>query len=152
MHETHKKCIDTMDKFAESGEDFELREIFGRFSMDTIASCAFGVDPQASSSKAKSKFVENVQQMFQQNFTDCLKFFLLLLPFNLGVKILCFLNITISKKEETEFFYEVIMAALKYRKDSKIRRNDLLDMMVDAIKTEKTDSNAGNLYTYLFYI
>ena len=98
MHETQKKCIDNMNIFAMNGQDFELREIFGKFSLDTIASCAFGIDPQASCSKTKSKFVESVEQMFRQNFTDCFKFVLLLLPFDLGARMLCALNITITKK------------------------------------------------------
>ena len=33
-----------------------------------------------------------------------------------------------------EFFYEAIMTTLKQRKESKTRRNDLVDLMLDAIK------------------
>ena len=51
MHETCNKNIDLLDNFAENGQSFELREMFGKFTMDTIASCAFGLDPQASTHK-----------------------------------------------------------------------------------------------------
>jgi hypothetical protein len=30
--------------------EFELKDLFGKFSMDTIASCAFGVDSQSFAS------------------------------------------------------------------------------------------------------
>jgi len=136
MQETCNKNIDSLDNFAGNGQSFELREMFGKFTMDTIVSCAFGLDPQASTHK-RSKFVENVQKMLTPNLIDCFKFLLLLLPFDLGVGIFRFLKICVSKREETEFFYNVIRSALKYRKDSNSRRNDLLDMMVDAIKEEK---------------
>ena len=51
MQETCNKNIDLLDNFAENGQSFELREMFGKFTMDTIASCAFGLDPQASTHK-----------------------------------------------------------------------------------------------------
>ena len=35
---------------------------------------------------------------------------------------------------ETEFFYEVLLESLKQRRQSKTRRNDLVDLMLDAIK------------------
>ena len=69
-----------------------------------------------ASTQNRSKFVENVQKMLTPNHIDCFKFVLLLLPFDLGIGIFRFLNICISKREETEFFYNVIRSALKYRK------------------------------------
>ena len=53
MQETCNKNIDLLDNFAENGQSFELREMFGKFTMDTIASCAFGLDPQASTHKGR---------------------------------------------------------------------------------------------------
>jgi hypothetical protein len=43
------------------------------------------------------------------------------------------------KPTETEFFYNAVMASLKSRRESKHRRNDLVDLMVDAIKGEVTE-------------
>ena len=41
---------------------------------------------------------------------------------------------TFFKDMETEFFYEVLLESLKQRRQSKTRRNDLVDLMLDAIK------------------
>ena len=71
----------------------------------------------------RSKFVENVQKMLTPNLIDCFKFLLLLLPFDLGVGIFRFLKICVSKREETEFFYNVIRSALKYRKGGLISKS-----------------------------
>lgn len=46
-----------------SGEPVDLRTIFGKFTMDSIASCAFGVDSQSYTNK-NSKFVENAKSVF----------------------------------------------------------------------------------------
>jgi hypothetical protein len=44
------------------------------------------------------------------------------------------LKIPFTKEEETNFFYEVVVESLKQRRESKVRRNDLVDLMMDAIK------------------
>ena len=44
------------------------------------------------------------------------------------------LKIPVTKAEETNFFYEVVVESLKQRRESKVRRNDLVDLMMDAIK------------------
>ena len=45
-------------------------------------------------------------------------------------------NLPFWKKDEAEFFYNVILDSLKQRRESKVRRNDLIDLMVDAVKGE----------------
>ena len=49
---------------AKSGEPIDLKEKFGKFSMDTIASCAFGVDAQ-SFTNTESQFVKNAKAVFR---------------------------------------------------------------------------------------
>ncbi len=44
------------------------------------------------------------------------------------------LGISMTKVTETEFFYEAVISSLKHRRETKTRRNDLVDLMVDAIK------------------
>jgi cytochrome P450 family 9 len=47
------------EEMAKSGE-IDFRVVFGKFSMDTIASCAFGVDAQ-SFTNDRSQFVRNAR-------------------------------------------------------------------------------------------
>ena len=65
MHETCNKNIDLLDNFAENGQSFELREMFGKFTMDTIASCAFGLDPQASTHKGRFLYYVSTLRGFE---------------------------------------------------------------------------------------
>ena len=129
------KLISAMESFADKNEDFEAKECLGKFSMDTIASCAFGVDAQ-SFTNDKSLFVKYAQNIFHSDISQALKFMLcLLLPFGIGKKILGFMGKSaFFKVTETEFFYDVLVESLKVRKESKQRRNDLVDLMLDAIK------------------
>merc|ERR1719186_2546723 len=49
-----KNLLEEFDKATAVEEGVELKEIFGKFSMDTIASCAFGVDAESFSNKESS--------------------------------------------------------------------------------------------------
>ena len=124
-----------VEKNAESGEDFELKELLGKYSMDTIASCAFGVDSQAFTNK-DSKFVQFANRIFKQSFTDGLKLIALFVPFDIGLWLFRLTNTSINKKNETEFFHDIVLESLRQRKKSGVRRNDLIDLMLDAIRGE----------------
>ena len=143
VQETCKKLTNALDELAENNEEFELKEVLGKYSMDTIASCAFGVDSQAFTNK-DSKFVEYAANLFQTTASDGIKFMLYVIPFDIGIHILRALNLPFWKKDEAEFFYNVILDSLKQRKESKVRRNDLIDLMVDAVKGEIGDDHDHN--------
>ena len=80
--------------------------------------------------------MQYADRIFKNTFFDGIKLFLVMIPFNIGVYILRLLNQPFWKKNEAEFFYNVILDSLKQRRESKMRRNDLIDMMVDAVKGE----------------
>ena len=145
MQGSCQKLMDSMDKYAENGQSFEAKDCVGRYSMDTIASCAFGVDSQAFSN-SDSKFVTYAKALFTQNFGQIMKLMMVMfVPF--GKRILGILGkSTFFKDKETLFFYDVLLESLKQRRQSKIRRNDLVDLMLDAIKgdLDQEDQNEDN--------
>ena len=53
-------------------------------------------------------------------------------------ELLSFFKIDTNKPQETKFFKDVIMQTIKMRRESKERKNDLIDLMLDAIKENKT--------------
>ena len=135
IQESCRHLIKAMDTFAEKNEDFEAKDCLGKYSMDTIASCAFGVDSQ-SFTNDKSLFVEYAKSIFTQDVSQGLKMLMsLILPFGLGAKILGATGKSVfSKVVETNFFCDVLKESLKLRRESHQRRNDLVDLMLDAIK------------------
>ena len=138
IQETSGKLNKAIGEHAKNNEDFELKTMLGKYSMDTIASCAFGVDAESFSNK-DSKFVEYASNIFKSKSADAMKFAVLVLPG--GKKLLDALNIPITKVTETEFFYEAVMASLKHRRDTQTRRNDLIDLMLDAIKGDVSEDH-----------
>ena len=134
-----QNCSKTMCNYIEKEtEDFDAQEVLAKFSMDTIASCAFGVEAQAFA-KLDSPFVKHATNVFQQNISDSLKFGLAMLPG--GSTLMRLFGMSLYKPETTKFFHDVILATLKHRRDTNIRRNDLVDLMLDAVKGDLSDTD-----------
>jgi len=131
INETGNRLITTMDKLAESGEDFETKHVLGKFSMDTIASCAFGVDAKVHETE-DSIFVKYASELFKQTPIQMMKFMMINIPF--GPTILKTFNMNVFPEKPTKFFYDVVLQTINSRKEAKSRRNDLVDMMIDAVK------------------
>ena len=145
-----KNLQDSFEREAQSEQPFDLKEKFGKFSMDTIASCAFGMDAQSFTDE-ESRFVFNAKSIFRlvhtfspsigskgkicffrRSFSDFIKFIGYLLPG--GSHLMQAMEIPLSKKAETEFFCNLIETTLNHRQQSGTRRNDLIDLMLDAMK------------------
>ena len=47
-----------------NGNQLELKELFSKFSMDTIAACAFGVEAGSFDKGGESAFVKNASGIF----------------------------------------------------------------------------------------
>jgi cytochrome P450 len=64
IHDVSDQLIKAIDVEVDAGNEIELKKLFGKFSMDSIASCAFGVN--ASSFKDDSTvFVKNAKEIFR---------------------------------------------------------------------------------------
>ena len=124
--------VGELGKKAEGKTEFETKEVFGKFSLDALASCAFGIDGQ-SFEDPNAPFVKHAQDIFAQGADTIL----VILKFIPGVaQILQALNISIQKPKAVKFFKSVVLQNLQKRRESGVRRNDLIDMMLDCIKEE----------------
>ena len=126
-----ESLIQEMDKNTVFEEGFELKDAMGKFSLDTLASCAFGVDGQSFEDK-QSIFVKNAARIFTITTMDQLKMFSgLLIP---GMaELFRLLGMNSMKPKQTLFFVDVVKQTIRERKASKVRKNDLIDLMLDAM-------------------
>ena len=134
MEKTAVDLVTFIGKSADAGEAFEAKEILGKYSMDTIALCAFGVDAQ-SFDNTNSLFTTYASNVFSGGgMARMFKFFLLFIPG--GMKLLKMLGLSFNLVTETDFFYNAVVSSMKHRRETKTRRNDLVDLMMDAVKGE----------------
>merc|ERR1719273_2485395 len=123
-----------IDRKVAAGEEFELKEVFGKFSLDALASCAFGIDAESFSS-SESQFVDHAATIFGGGLVSGVGQFLRFVP-GMG-HIFKFFNINIFYPKSITFFRDIVLQTLKTRKESKERRNDLIDLILDSIKDDK---------------
>ena len=137
LSETTEGLKGEFQRKADAGEEFELKDSFGKFSLDALASCAFAMDAQSFEDK-NSAFVSNSARIFLNTPMDNFLMFLRFMP---GVpKIQELLNINTFKPKPTKFLSDVVSRALMVRRESGERRNDLLDLL-DCI----TDEGKGDI-------
>merc|ERR1712223_543540 len=124
-----KGLLTEMERQTEKGE-FELKEVTGKFSLDALATCAFGLDFNSFSSESSNAFVENAAEVFKQDIWTSLVF----LKFIPGLaKLFEFFNFNVQKPKQVKFFKEIVTKTLKQRAETGQRRNDMIDMMLDVI-------------------
>merc|ERR1711963_203013 len=118
-----------LDKRTALTDGFELKDTMGKFSLDTLASCAFGVDGQSFEDK-ESVFVNNAARIFSNTKMDQFKIFgAMMLP---GMaKFMRLMGMNSFKPKETMFFANIVTKTIQQRKASKERKNDLIDLMID---------------------
>ncbi|KAG8304799.1 cytochrome P450 6B1-like [Homalodisca vitripennis] len=102
------------------------------FTLDVIASCAFGVQfPPGSPDFKKFKMI--AEKMFSGSRLRLLK----LVVIRMAPKISDFLNITVSSKEASEYFMNMIKANIKCRKENNIYRNDYFQLLLSLKEDEE---------------
>ncbi|TRY78866.1 hypothetical protein TCAL_10656 [Tigriopus californicus] len=133
IHEVTNDLVKSVGEEAKSGRSFELKEKFGKFSMDTIATCAFGVKSNSFQDES-STFAMNARAVFRNSRADICRILMAFVPGGKG--LLNMFDIPINKKHVTTFFYDIIKGTIEHRIKTKTRRNDLVDLMIDAMKDE----------------
>jgi hypothetical protein len=116
---------------------FFRRETFGKFSLDALAACAFGVDAESFSNR-DSLFVAYASRIFSNSVAEGLLGGLCLLP---GISALIrLMKVNTFKRKETRFFRDVVLQSIRQRQASAgERKNDLIDLMIDSLKEEEKE-------------
>ena len=119
------------DKITAGGENvFEFKDLASKFTVDVIASCAFGIevnsfkDPDNDFQKI-ARAVTNVA-----NLRTILKF----IGYFTIPSIMKALEVKILNKEVETFFQEAVHDMMKYREEQGIVRNDMINLLIQAKK------------------
>ena len=146
IRQLNGKMEQHLSKHALSGEMLELKHYMGKYSMDALASCAFGVDAGSLSRDDESDFIRYARKVFEPTVMTMIQFFFVLgiftrnqvlnrcrtflIRIGLG-KLLEFPN-----KDANDFFINVLEATIKHRRETKTKRDDLVDMMIEALNDD----------------
>lgn len=117
---------------ANRGSCMDGKLLCHKYTIDNVASSAFGLDAKAFEGETKFRMV--VQGFNDVSFLNSVKFLLLFMFPNLNK----FLKIRFFKKEVEDYLTEVVSETLRYRKENNIVRNDFFDQIA-ALKEKSTE-------------
>jgi len=132
-----QKCADNLDQVfaaaADSGEILEAKEIFGKYTLDAIATSGFGIESN-SFKEPDSVFRTTALRMTRaegySSKLDIVKFMILII----SPKLAKILGLSIMPTGTVEFFTKIIKKTVEQRRDTGKRRNDIIDFLLDEIK------------------
>ena len=109
IKEINQRLMESIEQEVKLGKDIEVKDHFGKYSMDTIASCVFGVDAQSFTDK-ESQFVENAKRVFRRSWAENIMLALFLVPGVVRLKSL--LKIPMFKVRNNWIMCKVVMLYL----------------------------------------
>ncbi len=139
IDECLKTLVHNLETISESGQESEMKRIFGAYSIEVILQVAFGVKVNALFDET-NPIIKNAKKMFGGNLN-----YKFLIRF-IAPKLSKFLKIAIFDMEVTHFFEEFTLKIIDERKNSKnkVKRVDFLQLMLDAIENNSSDNSSDD--------
>lgn len=136
MYEQIFYCVGVLNKFIESdlngdSKDLDVKELFGRFTIDVIGTCAFGLE--CNSLKDSNDFQTWGTKVFDPTLINAVRIFIA--TFN--KKLLRVFKIPDLKKDVSDFFLNVVLNTVTYRRKNGVVRNDFMQLLMELQNTSR---------------
>ena len=129
------------NEFAEAaakGTLADLLDLSEKLSIETVASCTFGVKAGSFDSKGQTKFCEKAYGLFQHDWVDSLYVAAYQIPW---IQYLM-LRFRVPLNKPIHYIKETLRNMLEYKRHPMNRRNDLIDFMSSALSQK--EAKIGN--------
>jgi len=135
------KCALNMVEMLESvtiGEVLDAKEIYGKYTLDSIATSGFGIESN-SFKDPENIFRINAMKLTRDpkysSLMDIPKFLLLfLMP-----KASSILGLTFLDRKMTQFYMDIIRRTMDSRRKTGVRRNDMIDLFLDELDKDRDE-------------
>lgn len=135
IDEVAHSLVSHLEKLSTKTHSIEAKESLAKYGTEVISSCAFGIRANCFEHE-NAEFRVISRKMFQNDWKTGLRqtshFFM---PFLAKA-----LRLPFFANDIQLFLREAFWAAIKDREESKVKRNDVVDMILQ-IKNEETDEN-----------
>jgi len=114
-----------LQKHANNGETFEIKDYLARYTTDVISSCAFGIEcnclknPEAEFRNWGRKILEPT---FRQRITSMLN---VLCP-----SLVYILKVSLFPKDVSNYFRRMVRETVEYRETNNVQRQDFMHLMI----------------------
>lgn len=142
IREVGHQTADTMSEDIKAGKEsaFEFKALAMKFTVDVIASSAFGIEVN-SFKDPENEFYKIATKITNFNMTkQLLKSF----AFMIFPKLMKWLGITIFDKEVNPFIREATIETMRIREEKGIVRHDMINLLMQARKGQLATNNNDN--------
>ncbi|NXL84313.1 C340 protein, partial [Alectura lathami] len=141
-----EKLVKNVEKKVANEEFLNMKDIFGAYSMDVVASTSFSVDID-SMGNPSDPFVTNIKKFLKFSFLNPIFMLLVLFPFL--VPLLEKMNVSLLPSEVIDFFFVIFMKMKKERENgSHMDRVDFLQLMADSQISQDGSKSAEGTVSY----
>ncbi|CAK9302785.1 unnamed protein product [Gordionus sp. m RMFG-2023] len=120
----------------------DTKDIFGCYTMDVIASTAFGLDLD-SHKENNHAFVRNAKKAFDNEITKPI--FIVMILFPVIIPILNYFKISPFEESPLQFFADIVENTIEERKKFNIKRNDYLQLLLDSHDIYNSNQSNSNI-------
>ncbi|XP_073969726.1 probable cytochrome P450 6a21 isoform X2 [Rhodnius prolixus] len=125
MYDLMADCGNELVTQMEGDQEIDMREILGRFAMDVIGSCAFGIDA-GNLRNSDNEFRTKGKKAFEFGFSQFAKFIMMTNFPNIAKKI----GISVNRPDVLKYFTGIINNTIKHRRENNYQRNDFLQLLM----------------------
>lgn len=118
---------------------FDMRDLFGRFACDTIATSAFGMEVN-SLREPDNAFFRMGMKVSSFTGLQGMKF----LAYSAIPKVMRVLRIPFFTVGESEFYRDLVQKNMQYREKNNITRHDMINLLIEAKKGKLFHTDADN--------
>ncbi len=142
MHEQMYDCVRILDesiasKIEDGITEMDLKKLFQGLTIDVIGTCAFGLTCNATSSEF-TKFREMGEEVFKFKVRDIIRFIIGVI----NKKILTIMKFGDMRKEVQDFYLNVVLDTITYRRSRGETRNDALQLLMNLQNTHYDEKYA----------
>lgn len=131
-----------MEKYADTENTVEMREVAACYTTNVISSVAFGLDVDCLAND-KSEIRKYGHMFFDASFKNIIRA-------NLAVMnpaLAKFLRLRFADKEVNDFFVETVRQNLEYRETNNITRKDFFQMLIQLRNTGRIQDDGADWHT-----
>lgn len=146
MHILIKECADRFtDHFAAKCQkdevmEFEMYDIYKRFTVDMIGSCAFGVECNSLDNEKDEFFLRGKDIGTFRGIRSIKSMGFFIIP-----KIMRFFKVRMFSAEEIRFFYNIVSSTIEFREKHNVIRPDLIHLLMEAKKGKLKYEDSGKI-------
>ncbi|XP_054740136.1 probable cytochrome P450 6a23 [Anastrepha obliqua] len=118
------------------GKVLLVTDLSGRYTTDAIGTCAFGLECNSLNAETPEFVVVTNSFINQRRHNKVIEALIFSFP-----EIARFLRMRIMPQPLHDFYIKLVHDTLEYRKRTKLRRNDFLDLLIDMMEREDADGN-----------